>query len=538
MPRTDIRIADGEKNRITEVVLFPDQAYVTRQATAAVEAGKQRLLLEIQALHIDTDSIQSRVFGRGVLLGVQYRRLPVVHAPQQELRELDNRLRQLQLNRRRISDARQIVEKQRKFLDTTLSYAEVEVPREIKTRFPSASQMGEMIEFMDHHYHRLAERHDKLTIELEDMDNEIEALEQQVKKGKRREHNIQGTIELLFDSAEPQLLRIEASYGVFQANWTPFYTADVAEDLSKLTLHQFARIRQNSGEAWTNVQLSLSSAEPLRGADLPEPQSWILRKPEPIYLPCAAPVCAAPMVMPASDAVDADTCTAEEALEETAPVEMAKAQRKVLPSAFEYPFPLPVDIPSADDDTLLSLTSRDAEGRFYHHAAPRIDPHCHLVCETAGDPELPPGQLNIHFGGRFVASTRLNEQSAGEPLRFNLGIDRSVRVKRETLVDKTAETFFRLMDRSHTARELKYRIRVENLRQEPIDMVLFDNVPIASNDRYLVKGIELNPEPTERDWQKQEGVMQWRMILPPQASEEISIHFFIKYPREERPEGI
>lgn len=537
----EIVIDDGEANRVTEATLFSDQAYVTREAGAEVGRGVQRLLVESHAFQIDPDSVQAKVYGQGELLGVQYKEVPVVEAPQEALRELDERLRAITRERRRIVDAREVVEKQRRFLDSTLEYAEVELPREVKSSFPSAAQMGEMIDFMDQRYASLAERGERLTVELEELDNEKLALERRRNKLHRVKGDTRRVIEILFDSASEQRLRIEAAYSAFQAGWLPFYKAEVAEDLSGLQLTQFARIRQATGEEWHGVKLAVSTAEPLRGAELPRAERWLLRRPLPqpaLGIPDGEIMVGAVAAAAEPEMLDAlgEDLEAGAAFEE--PAAVAEATRKVLPSAFEYQLPLPVDIPSGDDDTLLTLTARQAEGAFYHHAVPRLDPRCYLVCETAADPELPPGPLNVHFAGRFVASTELGDQEAGVPLRFNLGADRSVRVKRETLTEKSAETFFGLVERTTAALELEYRLTVENLREHAIDVALFDTLPTSESDRYVVKGVELKPEPSDRDWEAREGVMRWRMALAPEVKKEVRIHLFVKYPRHERPEGL
>lgn len=535
-------IDDGAENRITRVTLFSDQAYVTREATAEVAAGVARVRVETLAFQVDPDSVQAKVFGRGELLGVQYRELPVVDAPQEALRELEQRLREMKRERQRIVDAREVVEKQQRFLDSTLEYAEVELPREIKSSFPSAAQMGEMIDFMDQRYGALAERGERLAIELEALDDEKLALERRLKKLHRGKGNSRRVIEILFDAAEAQALRVEVSYGVFQAGWLPFYKAEVDEALDGLQLTQLARIRQASGEPWSQVTLAVSTAEPLRGVELPRAERWLLRPPAPE--PESGPfhgammAGAVPVAAMAAGAPPEEMMEDLDLLEEEAPAGVAEARRKVLPSAFEYQLPLPVDVPSSDDDTLLTLSSRRAEGRFYHHAVPRLDPRCYLICETPADPELPPGPLNVHFAGRFVATTELGNQQAGEPLRFNLGADRSVRVKRETLTERTAETFFGLVDRANAARELEYRLTVENLRDHEVNVALFDTIPTSESDRYVVKGVELKPEPSDRDWEEREGVMRWRMALAPAVKREVRIHFFVKYPRNERPDGL
>ena len=137
-----------------------------------------------------------------------------------------------------------------------------------------------------------------------------------------------------------------------------------------------------------------------------------------------------------------------------------------------------------------------------------------------------------------MASTRLGEDEAGAPLLFNLGVDRAVLVKREVVTDKTAETYFGVVDRNQVARELAYLILLENRRQQPVRVELYEGVPVASIDRYQVKGVTLEPEPGDRDWDAQPGLMRWDLELAAGASRQLRLGFSVKYPRDDRPDGL
>ena len=130
-----LRLPSGDQNRIREVTVFFDQAYVKREARTQVEPGLNRILIEVTAYQVDQDSVQAQVFGEGQLLSVQLREIPVKEAPQKTIRELDEAKRGLQRRKQRLLNAREVVDKQKQFLDSTLRYADVEVTREIARRF-------------------------------------------------------------------------------------------------------------------------------------------------------------------------------------------------------------------------------------------------------------------------------------------------------------------------------------------------------------------------------------------------------------------
>ncbi len=535
----ELQIPNGEDNAIREVTVFLDQAYTRREAKVRVESGLTRILMEVKAFRLDRESLQAQVFGNGQLLSVQYREVPVKDAPQESVRKLDERKRDLQRRLKHLEQARTVVDKQIRFLDSTLEYSDVQVPREIKTAFPKVGEMGQMLDFMDARYQGLSQRCEDLDKETEELADGLAVVERRLKKTQRRRNSQFKAIEILFESGGAQEIGILASYTVDQACWTPTYKVDIAEKLERVQLTQFAEITQNTGEDWSDVALTVSNAAPTRGTHLPRPTSWLLRK-QPVYPMPNEPMVGAVAAAPAEADFDGLACGEAGALEDALcdePADFVIAEQRETPISFEYRLPRNVDVGSDGDETLLPLLAKPIKGDFFHHIVPRLDPHAYLVCSMPSDRELLTGQLNIHFAGHFIASTRLGAGLAGEDMLLNLGVDRSVQVKREPTIDRLAETFFSVVERSHVARELEYRIQVENLSEAKIHAKVYDSVPVSETDKFQVKGLELMPEPDQRDWNERLGVMCWELDIPARQSDSIRMHFFVKYPRKERPEG-
>lgn len=311
----------------------------------------------------------------------------------------------------------------------------------------------------------------------------------------------------------------------------------------------FARIQQKTGEIWQDVKLVVSNAIPLKGAALPDLHSWHLSLPiEHMLMAGAAPAA----VEDAGAVFDnaskkRSQMVVEEALEDfeipvgaemTPEASFQQAQQKELPLAFEYELPQRITINSGDGETLLPLYTKKMEGKFFIHSVPQYDPLAYLVCRILPDSALLAGRLNVHFGGRFVGGTAFSEKKAGQDLLINLGAERGLKVQREKITDKLAETFFGRVERSMVARELEYRIQLENLKDEAVIVELFDSIPVSKTDRIQIKGLELTLDPTVTDFQEREGVMKWEVRLEPKAIQEIRIKFFVKHPKDLQPHGL
>lgn len=534
-------------NRITEIVVFTDQAYLKRQARVQAQAGLNRFFMEVRAFAVDVDSVQANVYGEGEILSVQYKQIPMKEMPQEDVRTLDEKKEQLTLQRRGLENRKTVHEKQQRFLDSTLSFAEVEMPRKIKTQFPQVDDLRMMVAFLGETYQTLAEKIRELDHQIEELDKEIAVTERRLQKLQRPKDAAQKGIEVLFESRLEQEIRLEVFYVAQNATWEPVYKVDVPLELSRVRLTMFARIQQETGEHWKNVRLAVSNAIPLKGAALPEVESWYVSLPpktpmtrSPVEMAAAAPKLKARRQHfgNAGEAMleeDAEAFEPETALFEA---EFIQAEQKELPLAFEYELPQSINMDSGGGDTMLPLYTKDMQGEFFIYAAPRYDPLAYLVCQASPDSELLAGKLNVHFGGRFVGGTALPEKKGGEELLVNLGAERGVKVWREKLLDKVTETFFGKIDRLTTARELEYRIVIENLKDETVRIRLFDSIPVSKIDRIQVKIVETVPEPTMKDYHNREGVMLWDVQVDSKAMQEIRIKFFVKHPKDNPPQGL
>ena len=69
---------------------------------------------------------------------------------------------------------------------------------------------------------------------------------------------------------------LEAVYAIGGPSWRPAYDVRVLSDKGLVELVTYGVVRQTTGEDWGNVELTLSTALPHGGADLPELLSWRL----------------------------------------------------------------------------------------------------------------------------------------------------------------------------------------------------------------------------------------------------------------------
>jgi uncharacterized protein (TIGR02231 family) len=543
----ELFIHDGPDNKITEVTVFSNRALVSRQVSAPAKPGLNRFATQTKAFAVDGESVQARVFGQGEILGVQYLSEPVVSYPQQEVNDLTRQRRELKRERKRLQSRKENLQKQKQFLDSVIDFAQVQVPREVKTAFPPQERLTETLAFLNTNFDTLNQSDDKLDSQMEELDEKLSVVEKKLAQLSATQTAYRNVIEVLFQAETEQDIAMEVSYVVSNAQWHAVYKVDVPLDLSDVNLALLARVQQNSGEPWENIKLSLSNALPISSSALPELDSLYLTvRQRPLPAPASNMVLRRKVTAQDSESeLLSDEAFAGEPLAamaapamEAQEAQFAQAEQAELPTAFEYHYSRPVYLETNDKQSLIPLFSKQLKGEFFHYAIPEADPLVYLVCNATADSSLIEGRMNIHFAGRYIGSALLKEKKPGEQMMINLGAERGVKVSRHKIKDSLTETFFGKVDRSSVAREIEYRLVVENLKQSPEKIHLLDRIPVSKTDRFQVKGIETKPKPAEVDWKKRQGVMLWKLDLEPGGVTEISIKYFVKYPKDEIPAGL
>jgi uncharacterized protein (TIGR02231 family) len=529
---------ESVSSQVRAITLLSNQALVTREAEVQVHKGFNEILLAVEAFRVDPDSVSARVFGAGEVYSVQLKEIYLEEAPQENIRAVEERLRELKASLQAVEDSKTVLKNKEQFLGSVIDFSKTQVPQDIKTSFPQTEDLEKTLTFLGSSFEKIHHQRRTLNDKAEEFNEQIQAVEKELASltaGRQREEK---AIEVLFNAEQDQPIRIQATYLAYNAFWQPLYKAAVPLDLGAVHLTMFSKVRQKTGEDWRDADLSVSNVVPLRGAGLPELPSWILdmeRADKAVYRQKGFGMRPKAAVQTAAD--ETDTAASEEAeAKEEAP--FVDARRKELPLSFEYQMPRKLTIPSKDKETILPLFTKTLKGEFVHYAAPKINPMSFLVCKATADKELLGGPMNVHFGTHFVGKTFLKEKKPGETFDLNLGADREVKIKRETITDKIKETFFGKFERNTVVRRIAFRITAENLKDKPVTVHILDSVPVSRTDKIQVEDLQIEPEPAEKNYQSREGVHRWSLDLQPEEVKQIDVSFVVSYPKEEPVLGL
>jgi len=121
---------------------------------------------------------------------------------------------------------------------------------------------------------------------------------------------------------------------------------------------------------------------------------------------------------------------------------------------------------------------------------------------------------------------------------MNLGANRGIKVRREKLLDKIKETYFGKIQRDTVVRSFAYKITAENIKETPAFLKIVDRVPVSKTDKIEIRDLQIQPKPTQENYQDKAGVHLWSFELSPSEKREVRIEFTVTYPKDSPPYGL
>jgi len=347
---------------------------------------------------------------------------------------------------------------------------------------------------------------------------------------------------------------LELSYIVTQASWHPQYDVRVSmnDDGNKGTveLTYIGQVQQSTGENWDQVQLALSTARPSQAAVLPELQPRYLQvytPPPPRMAPMMA-LAAAPMggamrkssgsrglVKEEVDELDDFRSDVFPQAQPAPQAEIATATTEHSGTAYVFKIARSVDIPSDNSPHKTTIARDDLPCEFDYVSAPVLDPSTHLRATITNTTErvLLPGSSSIFLSGEYVGTTELKMTAPRETCKIFLGIDDTIKIKREQ-IERTVEKGA-LLQGDLRRITFAYRITLHNYAAFARTIVLRDQIPVSQHERIKVKAQAIQPPPTERT--KLE-LLTWRFSLPADGDFKVEYRYQIEHPQDVQVNGL
>jgi len=528
------------------VTVYPDRAKVTRTGQISLEPGSQ--LLEVAGLpaQLDPDSLRAAGLpaegasaARARLMGVQVQRTFYSEAPAEEVRRLEaeveaiqDRLSGMEAEAELVRQQRQVIKSLGEHTDKfslALAAGELSVDEELGIldglRGRAASLDGELL--------AIAARKRQVEGELQKLQNQLAQL-----KGARPRQGYTALLEV--DVRQAGVLKLEVSYVVNAAGWQPLYDLRLVEagdsspgatGSSQLEVGYLAQVTQQTGEAWQDVSLALSTARPALAGTLPELK--------PRYLQPLAPIVPQPPPVAAPRAVAFNAKASPSKIDNEsidfgiAPLEEASASVETTGMAVTYQAAGTASVPPDGQPHRVTVARFPLQPRLDYVTAPSLVPAVYRRARLANDSPytLLAGKANLFAGDEFVGSTSLELTAPQGEIELFLGVDDRVKVERELKRREVDKSMIGGKRRIHYA----YEIKLENLLGAPAVITLHDQTPVSRHEEIKVRLDAALPKPAQ---QTELNLLDWELILAPHEKQVVRFEYTVEHPATMKVVGL
>ena len=521
-------------SRISAVTVYPDRAMTTRSANLALKPGSYVIAFEGLPALIQDDSV--RVAGKGsaalTILGSEVKRSYVEQVPEKRAKELEEEILVLERKVGGVEAKKSALSAQRVFIDSIKVAWGDRISKELAVGKPTSIELNEALTFVGSGVARIEEQTRDLDFEKKQLKDRIDALRRQREQAIGSLRRETKTVEVSLDVTRAGNLTLDLNCILPQAGWEPSYDVRLAADGKSAELTFRALVRQQTGEDWQGVDLSLSTSRPAVGGTPPELYPWRVAfyRPPPVQMSemAAAPMSAYKKSARASFRDDVEELPADVAI----PAAYATAKMSEEQTSVSFLIPRTVDIPSdgTQHGCIVAIESLPLTLEFL--SIPKLVAEVYLKSEIVNRAAFPllAGRVNIFTGGNFSGSSHLKKVAAGEKFDLYFGTDDQVTVKREELKSHKEAGLF-----GKNRMRYGYRIEVQNFHKESQTIIVNDQLPLAGNDEIAVSLDEASQKPDEI---KPDGALIWKLHVKPGEKREIRFGIIIEYPKDREIIGL
>ncbi len=501
--------------------------------------GIHRLLVDELPLVLEPESV--RVAGQGTaqvrIQSVDVNRHFYTETPAAQARDLELQIEQTQDEMQVLADEMTRWQEHGKYLDG-LRAATAEFARGLSRGRTTVTDQANLLDFLRDQDVQMRTAVRDLKKQERDLKRRLQKLQNELNQQRsarpRERYRAMVEVEVLAAGT----FRPEVTYVVYSAGWQPLYDARLRQTDAGQTveLSYMAQITQQTGQDWTAVQLSVSTARPALNQRLPELHPWYLD----VYVPpppMPAPQTRARMAAAAPMAATAAPAAAEEMAFQAdlalLDAEIVTAAASSEGTAVTFHVPNPADIPSDGSPHKTTLQQLQLAPKLDYLCAPK---HTDAVYRRAtitnsGSGPLLAGAASLFVEDEFIGRTHLEYTPTGGELELLLGVEERITVERELSKREVDKKMLRDVRRTRFG----YELELQNLLGTAVTVELHDHIPVSRNEQIKVRLENPRPAPTE---QSDLNLLEWHLPLPAGAKQTVAYEFVIEHPPALRITGL
>ena len=559
-------IACAEENKslqlpgkIDSVTVYRGQALVARVVDVPAPGGLREIVVTDLPVQVVPSSLFAESGDGTTVRSVLYRERAVAQDVREEVRKLDEQIRAVQDDQAANTRTLQTLAEQKAYLDRLSGFVAPTAQTELSKGVLNAETLKNLTQYQFEQRSTIAESELKLAKAARDLGEKLATLQ-------RQRNELTGasgrTVReaVVFASIPEKGGKLRLRYLVNNANWSPSYNVRGDAGAKQVTLEYNASVQQQSGEDWTDVQMTLSTATPSLVAMAPMLEALEVS----LAAGQATPASLASyqvnrkqleerkLEMNSRRNVDnqfgnmaingtfnanggggaqgqAAQAELDRGLNDVAKEmqvlefqarDVRRETRLMVPSetvSVTYQLANRTSLPSRQDMQLIQVATMSMAAEFYKLAAPVLSSYVYDQATLTNDGKmvLLAGPVASYLNGQFVGGGQVPTVAIGETFDVGFGIDSSLRATRE-LVEKTDS-----VQGGNKVLNFNYHLAIENFGAQPVTVRLTDRMPTSKENDVKTTiestSVALSTDATYLQRERKKGILRWDVPVPAQA---------------------
>ncbi|MGK0325331.1 MAG: hypothetical protein ACJA2M_001191 [Polaribacter sp.] len=201
------------------------------------------------------------------------------------------------------------------------------------------------------------------------------------------------------------------------------------------------------------------------------------------------------------------------------------SEQVVKQTTVDFEIEIPYSIKSDNKSYSVDMVNYNLPAEYKYFCVPKIDKDAFLIANISDWEKynLLEGEANIFFEDTYVGKTLLDIRYATDTLQISLGRDKNISVKREKVKTFTTKQFIG----SKKEESRVWTINVKNNKNQKINMLIFDQVPVSTLEEIKVDIFELSGAKHNIET----GEIKWGISIEPNENKKFELKYSIKYPK-------
>lgn len=524
------------KSKINKLTIFLTGAEANRTTTVKLKKGRNKLIYTGISSVIDQKSIQFNADQPYELVSVSSEMDFFAPLKQNiKIKELRDSLLILESKIKSFKDERNAYQSEKQLLEHN---------RSIKGEQASLS-VEELQSITNFYRKRMMEINKKTTYyndEINTINQLIPNYKLQIQELNNQSSAHSNQIIVILDLVEAVSLKTDLKYIVSNCGWQANYDLLATELTNKITLKYKAKVYNNTGNNWNDVNIVLSSANPDKTASAPTLKPWVIsntsnfkssKKKKSTYLVPQNRAYKqyynnsnAPAMNQQIDALNFETSNIQFNQKKQNAVKFQTIQ--VPQISAEFSISKKYTIPSNSKPYLVEIIKHELNANFSHRAVPKLDKDAFLLASIVGWEKLNliPGPANVYFSDTYVGQSYLETQSVEDTLNLSFGRDNKISIERKNSEEMSEKTVLG----NNKKDTYTYEITLKNNQAVTSKINLYDQIPISQNSDITISVNEISGA----KYNESTGELKWNINLKPNEIKKVKLSFSVKYPKDKK----